>query len=784
LWARESQINNRNLRTYNGIRVEEPKVYDDALLQQMLRAAETRLTALQVLDQGTIVQRLGSVSGATQQISSFGLSVQGPSLPGSAITSSGATGSTQITQSENGSNSIPKGNTTVTTSGLPVQNVVTTLSQANPPPVAAPAPTTSLPSSFSVSSSDILNEQMQLTYEIANLRLLLEGSLTDRFDKSRRIVKPRVTLGFPIILEPDERYKDAVAIVEVKVKRDRTANEVKQPDGEPPVVTALLPREKTYNVAAITDHSTSIGGGIVTQLVGVSGSFLRARKTYYLAQDQDTLALTFPPDDNLTHEWIGFLWQFRPVLGQHFVRSGLKQTFVQIAFPKVSDTDNFGEVHVETYWRRYDRDRGILKDVVPGSLREMISSANIPSFKFLVPDPTEDIAFNPTSLEDIGGGLMIVSLEGQFLQGTSIRVGALLIGPEPSPVFSFDSQRIRFIAPIADLATKTVAIVGRDGTERPLVMKRRACSDTDKIKINKIDIKTVDQANSLVNVEVNSACFLKEEYQKGEERLPPLVLVIANRVFGYSDAPVQRVQNTLSAVVPTILLLSNPRVTVKALFQKEDSQDSFPIAGLFGSPPPGRTVTADSSAKYLYSQTERLILLDSQEKQSVFLLYGNRLNEITILLPDGEGAESESVPGADDGTTLLKITLAAERLKTAKYLILKRQSDRPFLIQIPAPPPKDGAPTFKQTERITVGADEVVVEGEGLDDLENVTFNKIPLNKERVGDKAIKLKGLFAKGVTAAAGTKTLTFSFRNNPKSVQVKIDVVSSIVETVPRN
>src|SRR5437868_1694908 len=78
LWARENQINNRNLATNNGIRVEQPKVYDDALLQQMLQAAQARLMALQVLDQASIIQRLGAVSGATQQISSFGLNVQGP----------------------------------------------------------------------------------------------------------------------------------------------------------------------------------------------------------------------------------------------------------------------------------------------------------------------------------------------------------------------------------------------------------------------------------------------------------------------------------------------------------------------------------------------------------------------------------------------------------------------------------------------------------------------------------------------------------------------------------
>jgi hypothetical protein len=151
----------------------------------------------------------------------------------------------------------------------------------------------------------------------------------------------------------------------------------------------------------ITDQSTSIGGGVVTQIVGLSGSFLRGRKTYYLVQDQDTLALTFHPDHNEKNEWAGFLWQFRPVLGQRYVKSGLKQTFVQVAFAKASDTPNFGEVQVRTYWRRYDRKRGILKEVVQGSLREPIVRAPIPSFK-LIPNPAEDLIFNVTKLEDPG----------------------------------------------------------------------------------------------------------------------------------------------------------------------------------------------------------------------------------------------------------------------------------------------------------------------------------------------------------------------------------------------
>jgi hypothetical protein len=763
--GQEGEINQRNLDS-NGIIAEEPKVYDDALLQQMLQSAQARLAALQILDQTGIASRLGSITGATQQVSSFGLNIQGPSLPQTVATANGATGSTVTTQA-------PTGTTTVQTSGLPTQNVATTLSPANPPTVTAPAPTTSLPSSFSVSASDILNEQMQLTFEIANVRLLLEGSLTDRFDReTRSFVKPRVTLGFPITLMPDKRHKDAVAIVEVKIKRERHKSEEAKREDEPPAITALLPREKTYNVAAITDRSTSIGGGVVTQVLGVSGSWLRGRKTYYLVQDQDTLALTFRPEHNELNEWTGFLWQFRPVLGQRYVRAGLKQTFVQVAFTKLSDTSNFGEVQVRTYWRRYDRKTGILKDVLPGSLKEQTVVAKIPSFK-LVPNPMRDLDFGLTNLEDLGGGQMLVNLEGRFLSGTSVRIGSAILS-QGSPNFTFDQERIRFVAPITDLATKQVALVGRDGTERTLAMERVACKDTKQLKIEDFNIKTVDQTNSLVTVKVNDACFLRDEFSEKKDVPinPPLILVVGNRVFGYSEAPIQKSGDTLSAIVPTALLIANPRLTVKVLFQKNDSEASVDTALKFG--------TSDSAVEYLLSQTEHLILLDQQVDKSTFLLYGNRLNNVKVLAPTT--AIVTKIGRPEDASTLLKLELTAEALKTHKQLLLQRDEDRPFLVQLPASESKESKPEFKPSERLTVGADEVVVEGDGLQDLTKVAFKGNQLTAEKSANgKSVKLSGLSASGVTTTAGTKTLLFFF--NDKRVEVQIEVVNSKVETVAK-
>lgn len=409
----------------NGIFVDDPKVYDDSSLQLMLNAARARLAAVQAIDQTGLLSRVGNVTGASLSQSSLGVSVMGPPIAQSVVTDS-ATPST-----------------------------VTTNPALTPTAPAAPANGgVALPSAFGISALDALNEQMQLTYEIANLQLLLEGSLNDRFVKGQRFIKPRATLGFPITITPPARYKNAVAIVEVEVENpDVNFN----PDDRP-AVTALLPREKTYNVAALTDRMTSIGGGLVTQVVSGGFSLLRGRKSYYIVQDQDTLAVMQPGS---TARKTSFLWQFRPVLGQPYVRGGLKQTFVQLSVPLASTSGCFGKIQIRTYWQRVDRKTGVLKKVIPESIgREKVQP--IPVFD-LAPMIEDEVAY-----DDLGAGQIRVTLTGKFLGGTYVRVGNNFYR-EGSPGFTSELTRIRFVAPAADVARYNAYIVSRDGAETKVI---------------------------------------------------------------------------------------------------------------------------------------------------------------------------------------------------------------------------------------------------------------------------------------------------------------------------
>ena len=741
----------------NGIYVDEPKVYDDALLQQMLTTAQSRLVSIQTLDQSGIAKAVGNVTGANQQIASFGAA--GGVLPPSVTTAAGTTSSAF---------SLPTG--------------------------AAPGPTTSLPSSQAPSASDVLNEQVQLTAEIANLRLLLEGSLSDQImvGAQETFAKPRATLGFPVIISPQRHYKNAVAVVEVIVEtnRDNDASAA----GEPPSITALLPREKTYNVASISDKSAAIGGGIATAMAGASANFLWGHKQYFIVKDQDTLAEQFQPSEAElgalaakgvdTRRVRAFAWQFRPVLGRQFVQAGSKQVFVQLAFPGrgSASVKSFGNVMVRTYWRRFDAKTGIPKEVVPGSLRD-IAPSKIANY-----DMRQRFgavaAFNPNWMEDLGTGQMLVKLEGRLLPGTYLRVGSNIIQPGVGGVPS-DLKTTRFLANIADLATLKTFVISRDGTEYPLKIQPGLNNNNFRVDQKRVTVTALDESTSLLQVPIGNFITSQD--------IPP-VLLIGGKVFGYSDAPIDRICNSaagtcvLSAALPTALLVSSPVVTVKALMLDEDGavQSELKANHTF-------TVFPQSVVQ------EKLVYLTRDEKTATYLFYGQELNRLKVIWP-ARNADSACPadqlclrplnPSSDDGSLKL-IRLPLDFAKDASSLVLQRTApaDHPFVVAVPAPPPNDGAaaasdqkkqsPKFQ--ERIVVGSDEATIVGDNLTAITAVQFGGKPLTMGKRTANLIKLSGLAAAGASATAKTQDITLV--SLAGSSKIKLEVVTNKVEIMQK-
>jgi hypothetical protein len=768
------QALNARIQSSNGIAVGAPKIYDDSALQQMLAAMQARLASLQVLDQGTLINRVGGVSGVSQQLNSFAITAQTPSLPGVTTTEKGPTLSAVETSKtvEGTERTIPTGASALattnetgstdramqTTAGAATRDAVTAAPQFSvSPPTAAPA-AIATPTAAGVSASDALNEQMQLSFEIANLRLLLEGSLSDRMLKSTKdnlkLVKPRTTIGFPITLQPDQRHKNAVAVVEVEVEVEESAD---LGGGEAPAITALLPREKTYNTASITESNVSAGGGVVTQVIGLGGSWLRGRRTYYVVQDQDTLATTFQPAKAGRS---GFAWQFRPVLGRECVRSAEKQTFVQLAFPTSDGAEKFGRVYVRTYWRKYDRGKGLLKEVLPGSLRENSLVWDIRNYGAIMDAANGPRGFGADSIEDQGDGQVLVRLSQRFLGSTYVRIGNTIV--REGSGLTFEHFGMRFAARLSDAVSKRIMVVGRDGSETPLVIKRTVAGTqeprADPPRISGHQVTALDESNTLLRLDLCDKQQL--------EIHPPLVIVAGGKVYGYSDAPIERDLNkgTLSAVIPTAVLAAQPEVTVTWLFAD-----------------PRLAVRHQVHEFSRASRTEQLILLEQGSSWAKFLLYGSRLSQATVLHP--EGVKMLPFGRPEDAGSLRMLEMTADQIKSHRRIAVSRPGERPMLIEVPAVEFKAGAKKeLKAKERIVVGSDEAVFEGEGLDKLKQVLFRKLPVPFEAAKDgKSVRLKNLKALGVTSSAVAQDLVFTFE--AAQTPVSVEVVSAKLETVGR-
>lgn len=769
----------------NGIIVTAPKVYDDAALILMLNAARSRLASLQVFEQSALTSRIGALTGATLSQRAIAGQIMGPPIPQTVTQSLGATGSTetldkftttdntQVTTATSGTTTVqttgnPSEQTIKNIAGLPVQNVTTTIA-----PQSAVAPTTpqlsaSLPTSgYSVSSLNALNEMMQLNYEITNLQLLLEGSLTDRYIEGTRTLKSKTTLGFSVTIQNPEQYRDAVAILEVEVQNPRSAR-----DKEAPAITAILPREKTYNVANISDKMMSFGGGVVTQVINGGFSYLSGRKNYFIVQDQDTLAMMREsPDPN--NKTTVFSWQFRPVLGQRIVTSGLKQTFVQLAIPIEADEACFGNLKIKTYWRRFDRKKNLLREVIPDTLR--ISDVN----------PVSRIDQTPVikrlTQVDLGSGVVMATVRGEFLPGTYVRVGNNYYR-EGSPGFTWELSQIRFMANAAEVARYRAYLVTRDGKETEIVDGRApiplgtlinpcrsseqvtpppTITSTPSVHVT-VTTSTYDSNNSVVTAVFNS-----------RPASPPLndyIMLIGGKVYGLSDAPVEYSKDSenkdvIRVVVPTKALLNAMAIEVKPLFWKSDYAYKTPTS-LFKAG----------------SSTEKVLIYKSNSDGSTtYLIYGNRLKDAKIRTAGMTEVTSTALDASTEETLRL-FTLNAQQSAQKEISILKSDNEPPLPLSLPV-----AKPTLGVVGTVTAGANEITIQGDNLDQLVKVSCascggEALPFKLN--GDK-INLSDMVRFKVTENAGDKDLTFEFPGIPKPIikTLGISIIDKKVEIVDK-
>ncbi|HZN09887.1 MAG TPA: hypothetical protein VFB65_24035, partial [Pyrinomonadaceae bacterium] len=245
------------------------------------------------------------------------------------------------------------------------------------------------------------------------------------------------------------------------------------------------------------------------------------------------------------------------------------------------------------------------------------------------------------------------------------------------------------------------------------------------------------------------------------------LMVVNDKVFGLADAPLERDSDnsTFRAVVPTSLVSGPTKVQMIPLFWGED----------YKTKPYYETSTLESTV-------DKVVVLDKTADPVVFLLYGSRLTTKVITHP---GGVILNPLGNNPLTEIGTFTLSKAKWADTKQIVLqKAAAERPVFVTMPTPDPQTKI-VLAVGGRVVVGTDELVVTGDTFDKLTAVKFNngKTSIDKVVSDDKkSVKIVGLVGKGVTTVAGEPELVFEY-DAGKKVTLKLDVVSSKIETVPR-
>lgn len=465
----------------NGISVGRPKVFDNRTLTIMLESLSEALRGMQTqfVNQQALAAAFSYLQGLQSKEVVSNLSVTPLPLPGlnqKTVTSTG----------------------NVTEAGAPLPDTSEVTTTSDQPAFTPQAPALDNPPAFSgftptygENPSDLLSDQVNLTYQIFNLRMLLERSLSDRVlsgDQARP--RRQAVLGFNVTIDPPRRAEDAVAVVEVTLELPPGTTST----GDGLSLVSLMPQEKTYNAAALSTKSNSFGGAAVVKLFQVGYSERRRGQVFYLYRDNDTVSYE-RMNGGRTNQVV-FGWMFRPVLGRNSVSPGLRQLFAIVSLPS-DDAQNSAlsqklNARVRTYWKKYDRDTmtSFVEDEANRAARFKyalslnLTKPEIFSSRYLNSATYNDIEVKSThKYQDslvpqveavrwvpVGPKSALISITGNnFFSGTQVTMGDKMYASTSDGLIIKSNQTIDITTTLDALASGPGAVIGRYGPAAPLL---------------------------------------------------------------------------------------------------------------------------------------------------------------------------------------------------------------------------------------------------------------------------------------------------------------------------
>jgi len=134
-----------------------------------------------------------------------------------------------------------------------------------------------------------------------------------------------------------------------------------------------------------------------------------------------------------------FGWQFRPVLGESFVKGGQRMVFAQLVLPADVDERYEPRVLVQTRWRDYDPKRQVVGEIFANSCSTEINNQPIAL--------TSPPHIHSMEIHDVGNGIIKLRAKGEFYAaGFSVQAGAATL-----PITTYDGTTLEVIGNARDL---------------------------------------------------------------------------------------------------------------------------------------------------------------------------------------------------------------------------------------------------------------------------------------------------------------------------------------------
>jgi hypothetical protein len=759
----------------NGITVGQTKLFDERSLSAKLQELEASLSGLGFVDRAVLAKAIGSLQGARQDVSAFSLNVTGLPIPGIVDKATSA----------NSEKTTATGTETSSSTGSEITNTTSSLTPAAPAlPGQTPALSPQL--SFGSASQDLLAEQVQLTYQIINLRTLLERAITDRVTANVDEAEQRrpAVVGFQVSLESRNEYRDAVAEVDIKISSVT-------PVGNParPNLISLIPKEKTYNVATISKNAKQFGFGAVVQVLNIGASFSRSKDTFYLVRDTDTVAterpapLAFDQNGQIQPPQeapgsITFGWQFRPVLGRRAVEPGARSVFALLSLPPNESTTYVARVEVSTRWRKYDAKKGTVGDFIQGSdslqvLDDLIVRRDID--ELLQPAPGN------VRWEDTMDGQALVIVNGRnFLPGTGILVGnALLDRPQVGFVLS-DEHSLRFTVPVMSLISLAdLQIVGRFGSPSALLSDETSIGRNDwgiqpyvvspqngDKTPDPVEFKPIDAENTEVSLKLTarqclngttSPCSPEEAFKR------KALVLIGRRVFGAGDSPISVYKKdgekylTLKFTAPTKLLGETRVMKIKYPFLEPRAffiEVPFELGNTFG--------------------IKNAVVLSSDDKSVQLGIRGSEFDQKKVSVRLGPKEYKESSPEflwLSKDLIRLNLNMTLKDLARVKNVIVS-QDKKNIILPITVDPQPAAKPEVHAADPVAMGDSKVVtLKGANFNSIQEIRFEGRVLAIEVKDDGATLLLSVPSE-MTVLPGSKDLLGTLKDGkPFTYQLKV-------------